>query len=96
MDTSMHAQVVSLDDVPESEILVHDEKNDRIALLLASLEWQPQGGTGAAFPVPLGVLRAVERPCYEQRVAEQIEAAKAKRPGDFDSLFASGDTWVVN
>jgi len=96
IDKSMHAEVVAVKDVGESEILVHDETNDRIALLLASLSWQPQGGTGETFPVPLGVLRAVERPCYEQRLAEQIETAKTKRPGDFDSLFASGDTWVVN
>jgi 2-oxoglutarate ferredoxin oxidoreductase subunit beta len=96
VNRSMRAEVVSLADVDESEILVHDEQNDRIALLLASLEWQPKDGAPAAFPAAFGVLRAVERPAYEQRVTDQIEQArKAKGPGDFDQLFASGDTWVV-
>ena len=47
--------------------------------------------------MPLGVLRAVEQPSYERSVHEQIEAATAKRGrGDFDELFASGDSWVVD
>jgi hypothetical protein len=49
------------------------------------------------MPVPLGVLRAVERQSYEQAVHEQISAAKKKQgAGDFDRLFASGDSWVVD
>jgi 2-oxoglutarate ferredoxin oxidoreductase subunit beta len=97
VDKSMHAEVVSLADVSESEILVHDETNDAVAFLLASLNWRPSSGSPGVFPVPMGVLRAVERPCYEQRVEEQIRDAKnAKGAGNFDELFASGDTWVVN
>jgi 2-oxoglutarate ferredoxin oxidoreductase subunit beta len=96
IDKWMRAEVVSMNDVDESEILVHDETNDRVALLLASLEWRSHGADPAAFPVPLGVLRAVERPSYEQRVVEQIrDARQARGEGDFDQLFASGDTWVV-
>jgi len=96
VSSSMRADVVPLDQVEESEILVHDESNEAIAFLLASLAWQPAGGAAGAFPVPLGVLKAVDRPIYERRVAEQIDVAKsAKGPADFNELFASGDTWVV-
>ena len=93
---SMRAEVVPLDQLEQSEILVHDETNDAIAFLLASLAWQPVNGAAGAFPVPLGVLHAVDRPIYERRLAEQIDAARsAKGAGDFNELFASGDTWVV-
>jgi len=96
VNRAMQAEVVAVDQVAESEILVHDETNDAMAFLLASLAWQPTNGRPGAFPVPLGVLRSVARPIYEQRVAEQIESARhARGPGDFDELFASGDTWVV-
>jgi 2-oxoglutarate ferredoxin oxidoreductase subunit beta len=91
----MHAEVVPLDSVRESDLLLHDETNDAVAFLLASLAWQPQKGRAGAFPVPLGVLRAVDRPLYEQRVHEQISAARGAGAGSFDDLFASGDTWVV-
>jgi 2-oxoglutarate ferredoxin oxidoreductase subunit beta len=93
----MRAEVVALKDVKESEVLVHDETNDAMAFLLASLAWQPEGGNAGAFPVPRGVLRSVDRPIYEDRVHAQIESARvAKGAGDFDELFASGDTWVVD
>ena len=97
VDRSMRAEVVSLDDVDASQLLVHDETSDPISFLLASLRWSPSTDEAPAFPVPLGVLRAVERPCYEDLVERQIQAAKNTRGnGNFDDLFASGDTWVVD
>jgi 2-oxoglutarate ferredoxin oxidoreductase subunit beta len=92
---SMHAEIVPLDSVRESELLVHDETNDAVAFLLASFAWQPAGGRPGAYPVPLGVLRAVDRPLYEKRVHEQIDAERSRGGTGFDDLFASGDTWVV-
>ncbi|RMF22172.1 MAG: 2-oxoacid:ferredoxin oxidoreductase subunit beta [Deltaproteobacteria bacterium] len=93
----MRAEVVSLDEVDESEILVHDETNDAIAFMLANLAWQPRYHEAGRFPVPLGVLHAVDKPVYEDLVYDQIEQATEQRgSGDFDKLFASGDTWVVD
>jgi 2-oxoglutarate ferredoxin oxidoreductase subunit beta len=93
---SMRAEIVPLDKVNPSEILVHDETSDAVAFLLASLAWQQPDGAAAGFPAPLGVLRAVERPIYEERLWKQVEASKnAGKGADFDALFASGDTWVV-
>ena len=93
----MQPEVVATADVPADEILVHDEKNDTVAFFLASLRWQGDIGEQARFPVPLGILRAVERPVYEEAVVGQLDAAREKRSaGDFNKLFASGDTWVVD
>ncbi len=50
-----------------------------------------------AFPVPMGVLRGVDEPVYDDLVVKEAEDLVSKRgAGDFDKLFASGDTWVVN
>jgi 2-oxoglutarate ferredoxin oxidoreductase subunit beta len=85
----MTPEAVSMTDVDESEILVHDERNDAIAFFLTSLQ-RPK------FPVPLGVLRAVDQPIYERDLHHQIDKARASQGNaDFDRLFASGDTWVV-
>ncbi len=97
LDKQLRPEVVSLDDVDESEILVHDETNEAIGFMLASLPWQPRFHEAGRFPVPLGVLHAVEKPVYEDLVYDQLDTAKEKAgPGDFDKLFASGDTWVVD
>ncbi len=97
LGSGMRPEVVSLDQVGESEILIHDERNDAISFFLASLSWQGPKGGQPQFPVPMGVLRAVERPVYEEMAQGQMRAAREKKGhGDFDQLFASGETWVVN
>jgi 2-oxoglutarate ferredoxin oxidoreductase subunit beta len=94
---NMAPEVVEVTDANESEILVHDETNDTISFFLASLRWEDAPGVDLKFPVPLGVMRAVERPTYEDRVHEQSAQVHEKRgAGDFDKLFASGETWVVD
>ncbi len=48
------------------------------------------------FPVPVGVIRAVEAPTYEAALDAQTRAATQKRgPGDLGALLRSGDTWTV-
>jgi hypothetical protein len=48
------------------------------------------------YPVPLGVLRAVERPTYEAGVIGQVaEAQRIKHVGTLQSLYETGDTWTV-
>ncbi len=92
MRADLSPEVVAVDDVDESEIIVHDESNPVLAHMLTRFH-RPE------FPVPMGVLRAVDDeryPVYEDGVHAQIKAAvEQKGPGDFDALFASGDTWVV-
>ena len=46
---------------------------------------------------PVGVLRQVEQPSYDQLMAEQIEAARSRSgPGDLAALLAGNDTWEVS
>ena len=75
--------------VTESDLLVHDETNPALAYLIARLG-PPD------FPTPIGVFTAVERPCYDAALAEQITSAKAKTPPDLRALFNRGDTWTVS
>ncbi len=89
LDKNMEPEVVALNGANSEQLLVHDETNDALAYFLTRLE-RPR------FPVPLGVLRAVQHPTYEDRVHEQIDALHgAADEKAFDALFASGDTWQV-
>jgi 2-oxoglutarate ferredoxin oxidoreductase subunit beta len=46
--------------------------------------------------VPFGVFRRVERPVYDDLLAEQLAVAKERSgEGDLEALLHSGDTWVV-
>jgi 2-oxoglutarate ferredoxin oxidoreductase subunit beta len=47
---------------------------------------------------PMGVFRDVKRPVYDTMMADQLEVAAAKGPGDGDalqSLLLGSDTWSV-
>lgn len=87
--------VVSLEDGKHSkeDLLVHDQHSEDITLahILSSLSQKPD------FPTPIGVLRSVERPCYEDELVQQIELAKEQKgEGDLEALLNQGDTWVVD
>src|SRR5436190_8604032 len=88
----MHPEIVELGKgITEDDLLFHDERSPEpsLAFLLSRMR-QPE------FPEPLGVFRDVQAPIYDQRVTEQVEAeVKKKGEGDFDALFNSGDTWLV-
>jgi 2-oxoglutarate ferredoxin oxidoreductase subunit beta len=78
--------------VTEKDLVVHDERNPNpaYAFLLSRMDTRPD------FPTPIGVLRAVEAPRYEQEVAEQLQAVTAKKgKGDLAALLRMGDTWEV-
>ncbi len=86
-------EIVELENgVSEDDLLVHNEtlEEPTMASILAQMR-HPD------YPVPLGVLRAVERPTYEELIEEQIQnAVSSKGAGDLAALFAEGDTWVVD
>ncbi len=85
VDGSMNPIVVPADD---PRVLVHDEGSEMLALVLSRLD-------GPEMPTPLGVIRAVERPTYEELLVEQVEAQKQGRPGALQELLESGETWEV-
>ncbi|MEP7021978.1 MAG: thiamine pyrophosphate-dependent enzyme, partial [Pseudonocardiales bacterium] len=47
---------------------------------------------------PMGVFRSVQRPTYDAMMAQQLEQAAAKAPGDdaaLDALLHGVDTWTI-
>jgi 2-oxoglutarate ferredoxin oxidoreductase subunit beta len=75
--------------VTEGDLTIYDERNAALAYLLSRLE-PPQ------FPTPLGVFLSSSKPTYEQRVADQMVAARERLgEGDVDKLLRQGDTWTV-
>jgi 2-oxoglutarate ferredoxin oxidoreductase subunit beta len=89
----LELEIVTLGgDVTEKDLVVHDERNPNpaYAFLLSRMDSRPD------FPTPIGVLRAVEAPRYEQEVAAQLQAVTAKKgEGDLAALLRAGDTWEV-
>jgi 2-oxoglutarate ferredoxin oxidoreductase subunit beta len=82
-------KVVEAAATPESALWVHDEHNVNAAKLLAGL-FAPD------FPIPIGVLQAIEAPIYEDVMIEQEQRVLSERgPGSIAKLLASGDTWKI-
>jgi len=79
------------EDAAAKGVVVHQESSNSAsyAFALASLH-RP------VFPLPVGVLRAIEKDCYEDTLESQVETMTAQRgPGDLEALLHSGDTWTV-
>lgn len=77
--------------VTEDDLLIHDEarQDPTIASIMARMEY-PE------YPVPLGILQAVERPTYDALMEAQIQDTISKQgEGDLAALLSEGDTWVV-
>ncbi|HXK34695.1 MAG TPA: 2-oxoacid:ferredoxin oxidoreductase subunit beta [Dehalococcoidia bacterium] len=82
---------VGEDGVTEDDIFVHDETrpDPGIAFMLSRMEW-PE------YPVPVGVIRAVQRPTYDALMTKQIEdVIAAEGEGDLREIYLEGDTWTV-
>jgi 2-oxoglutarate ferredoxin oxidoreductase subunit beta len=89
--TKFDVVTIGQDGITEADIFVHDETREdpSIAFMLSRMEW-PE------YPVPVGVLRAVQKPTYNDLMDKQIEmAVEAEGEGDLRDLFVEGDTWTV-
>jgi 2-oxoglutarate/2-oxoacid ferredoxin oxidoreductase subunit beta len=83
------AEIVAAD---AEGLLVHDPGHPEpsVAFALSRLTWDTVGA------VPMGVFRDVERPVYDEGVAEQIRVAKEKQgDGELEALLHAGDTWTI-
>jgi len=83
-------EVVTIgDEFALDDLLVHDETDPFIAFMLSRIYW-PE------FPVPVGVIRNVDRPTHDEMLTAQLEReiAKAGTP-DLQSLLDAGETWIV-
>jgi 2-oxoglutarate/2-oxoacid ferredoxin oxidoreductase subunit beta len=75
-----------------NDLLVHNEHeiSPVLSMILAHLTDDP------GFPTPMGVMRQVSRPTYDEGVEAQINAIKAKKgEGDLEKILFSGNTWEV-
>jgi 2-oxoglutarate ferredoxin oxidoreductase subunit beta len=91
---SVGLEVVELGNgISEDDLLWHDEKakHPTLAYLLSRLTREH------GFPEPMGVLREVDAPRYDDLAVEQIEQAIAQKgPGKLEELYSEGETWIVN
>ena len=77
------------DGMTEADILVHDEDDPLLAAMLSTIYWPD-------FPVPVGVIRSVQRPTHSELLNQQVEDAITKRGrGNLADLLDSGETWIV-
>lgn len=87
--------VVNLNDgFSKEDLWIHDEKDIYKAQLLTRMYHNELEENN--LPRPFGVLYAINRPCYEQQLVEQIEnTIQQKGVGDIDKLLSGKETWVV-
>jgi 2-oxoglutarate/2-oxoacid ferredoxin oxidoreductase subunit beta len=85
-------EIVTVEDVGEDKLLVHDEHRDDPSLAYAL----SRIASGPTMPTPMGVFREVDRPVYGDGMEHQLRtAAEQQGPGDLERLLGSGDTWTV-
>jgi len=87
------AKIVNVSDVPENDILIHDEKtpNPSLAFALSRLAHGPYS------PTPIGVFRDIQEPEYSDQLAAQVQEAKAvKGVGVLSELYRSLGVWEVH
>ncbi len=92
--TGLDPEVVEFDPEagPPADALIMNEKHDTESLAYALTQMDYPD-----YPVPMGVLRDVDRPTYDSRLHEQVAEAKEKLgEGDLTKLFRRGaETWVI-
>jgi len=77
--------------MPETELLEHDEQAEPPVLpyLLSRMD-------GNECPLPLGVLRCVERPTYEEQLlGQEQQSIQELGAGELEAALRAGDTWEV-
>ncbi|MEK7756679.1 MAG: 2-oxoacid:ferredoxin oxidoreductase subunit beta [Planctomycetota bacterium] len=93
LNGKMEPEVVQLGNgIKEDDLLFHDEKaaEPSLAFMLSRMRYPD-------FPEPMGILRDVDAPLFEQGVHKQMKDAEAKNGlGTLEKLLNSGDTWTVS
>ncbi len=87
------AELVDVEAVGENALLVHDAHHAEpsLAFALSRLTQETAGAT------PMGVFRDVERPVYDELMADQLALATEQRgAGQLASRLAAGDTWEIS
>jgi 2-oxoglutarate ferredoxin oxidoreductase subunit beta len=76
------------------DLWIHDEKDIYKAQILVRVFDDPK--IEGHLPRPFGVFYQTDRPCYEDRMAEQIEEAKSRKPADLDKLLRGNEVWTIS
>jgi len=89
----LNPEIVTLGEggIKEDDLLFHDEQlaEPSLAYTLSRMRY-PE------FPEPMGVLRCVDQPKFEEEMVAQVKEAKAKRgEGKIADILNEGDTWEV-
>ncbi len=85
-------RVVNLDqgEYSVNDLLIHNEKDSTLGFILANMTYSEE------LPRPMGVLQAVNRVPYEERVVNQIQhEIVTKGEGDLQSLLTGESSWLV-
>ena len=83
-------KVVNVEEVGLDAIHVHDEQGPLSYHFTLGRLGPPH------FPTAFGVLRAVERPMYDELVEAQVKADIERRgEGSIDELLRNADTWTI-
>lgn len=78
----------------ESDLWIHDETDLNKAQMLTRLFDQPS--KDHHLPRPFGVFYSTIRPCYEDQLHDQLDAAlTSKGKGDLNELISGKETWTV-
>ncbi|MGI5380779.1 2-oxoacid:ferredoxin oxidoreductase subunit beta [Streptomyces sp. CA-251387] len=90
-DGELRIDTVTADN--EAHLLVHDAHHPSPTTVFALTRL---ADNDTLHHTPIGVLRSVERPVYDDLMAEQLERAVADRGrGDLGALLHGHDTWTV-
>ncbi len=77
--------------ITEKDILVHDAKEQDPTLHAMLARMRPP-----EFPAALGIIRAVDRPTFDEGLLAQLEYEKENAKfNTVDELLQSGDTWEI-
>ena len=89
----LQPRVVSLNEVSENDLWIHDEADRTKANLLARMF---DDAETTQIPRPFGVFYAESRPCYEELMTKQIQTAiEIKGIGELDVVLRGPNTWTI-
>ncbi len=87
----LQPEVVDAASAAPGEILIHDPANESplYSQMLASFSFPD-------LPTPIGVIRDIQRPTYEEQVHQQMVSAQEKKgTGTWKELLHGDSTWTV-
>jgi 2-oxoglutarate ferredoxin oxidoreductase subunit beta len=71
-----------------AEVAVYDETNAELAYLVSGFE-------APDFPIPVGVLKAVEKKSYEELYYDHVSAVGDTKEHELETLLSGPDAWEI-